>query len=221
MVRLDKYLVIKGYFQSRERAKEAIRRGFVKVSGRIITKPSYEVSEFNDISIEISPLAGRPRGYWKLMDLDRKWNIFKGGEVVLDLGSSAGGFLQYASERASMVYGIECSEKFRDVLKAIENSRENVKVFIEDAFKFNPERLPMLDLILVDMTLDPIVSYQAVKRYLDRLKRDGMVLFIAKIGKSNKLPSFKDDGLDIVNIEFAKDKKEIYILLRKVVALEP
>ncbi|WP_456327332.1 S4 domain-containing protein, partial [Archaeoglobus sp.] len=50
-MRLDKLLVIKGYFSSRQKAKEAIKRGFVIVNGKVVTKPSYDV-EF-DAEIDV------------------------------------------------------------------------------------------------------------------------------------------------------------------------
>jgi len=213
-VRLDKFLVLKGYFSSREKAKEAIKRGFIKVNGVVITKPSHEVSDRDSIEILISK-PEKPRGYWKLMEIDTKWRIFDGDEVVLDLGSSAGGFLQYASERAKFVYGIEVSEKFRGTLKKIENERDNVRVFINDAFKFNVNKLPTLDLILLDMTLDPESSLKALKRFLPKLRENGKILFVAKIGKDSRIPDFKSTGLEILDQVTSKRKKEIYILLAK------
>ena len=50
-MRLDVLLVKRGLFNSRQKAKEAIRRGFVSVEGEIVDKASKEVKE--DAGIEI------------------------------------------------------------------------------------------------------------------------------------------------------------------------
>ncbi|MEM4945358.1 MAG: S4 domain-containing protein, partial [Archaeoglobaceae archaeon] len=130
-MRLDLWLVKEGYFKTRNRAKIAIKQGLVRVNGVVVKKPSAEVNE----SYMIEVLDDKPAGYWKLKHLDETFGIFKGDEVVLDLGSSAGGFLLYARERAKFVYGIEFSKEFEEALKELE-SLGNVKIFIEDAFKF-------------------------------------------------------------------------------------
>ncbi|MEM2462455.1 MAG: S4 domain-containing protein, partial [Archaeoglobaceae archaeon] len=91
-MRLDVLLVRRGFFKSRNRAKIAIKKGLVIVNGAIAKKPSMEVG----IDAEIKVLDDKPLGYWKLKELDEKFRIFEGNETVLDLGSSAGGFLLYA-----------------------------------------------------------------------------------------------------------------------------
>ncbi len=211
-MRLDKLLVIRGFFSSRTKAKEAIKRGFVKVNGQVVTKPSAEV----DLSADIEILAEeKPRGYWKLKELDESWGILKKGDVVLDLGSSAGGFLLYASEKVGnkgRVYGIEVSGEFEPHLRKIELERCNVKVFIEDAFRFDPSKLEPLDVILSDLTLDPISAFKATSRFLPLLKPKGSILFVMKTGLKFEEPDF--GRLEIVNVKNSKDRRERYILLR-------
>ncbi len=211
-MRLDKLLVIRGFFSSRSKAKEAIRRGFVRVNGRVVTKPSADV----DISAEIEvDVEERPRGYWKLKELDELWGVLKEGDVVLDLGSSAGGFLMYASERVGekgFVYGIEVSKEFEEELRRIERERKNVKVFIEDAFKFDPSRLKTLDVILSDLSLDPDVAMRATRRYLPVLKRDGLLLFVMKDGEGE--PDLR--GLELLKYKRSDDRLESYMLFKKL-----
>ena len=212
-MRLDKLLVLRGYFSSRSKAKEFIKRGLVKVNGRIITKPSAEV----DLSAEIVVLAEeRPRGYWKLKELDESWNIIKEGDIVLDLGSSAGGFLLYASEKvgeSGRVYGIEFSREFEKELRRIESERKNVRVFIDDAFRFDISKLELLNVILSDLTLDPISSFKATSRFIPLLKPDGLILFVMKTGLEFEEPDFGE--LEIVNVRDSEDRQERYFLLRK------
>jgi 23S rRNA (cytidine1920-2'-O)/16S rRNA (cytidine1409-2'-O)-methyltransferase len=207
-MRLDLWLVKKGFFKTRSRAKIAIRMGLVKVNGQTVTRPSAEISE--DAVIEI--LADKPAGYWKLRELDEKFRIFRGDETVLDLGSSAGGFLLYASERAKFVYGIEFSSEFEDILREIERERGNVRVFIEDAFRFDVERLESVDLILNDLTLPFSSSMIALKRFLSKLKPDGRILFVHKLGRKDNDANFAE--FEILGFEKSRDKKEAYYFLR-------
>ncbi|HIP25879.1 MAG TPA: methyltransferase domain-containing protein [Archaeoglobus profundus] len=212
-MRLDKLLVVKGYFSSRQKAKEAIKRGFVIVNGKFITKPSTEV----DLSANIVVLTSeKPRGYWKLKELDEAWDFIKEGDKVLDLGSSAGGFLLYASEKVGedgIVYGIEISREFESTLREIEKSRKNVKIFIEDVFKFDISKLEPLDVILNDLTLDPISSLKAMLRFVPILKKGGKVLFVMKTGKDYQELDFH--GFEVVNVKDAEDRREKYILLKR------
>ncbi|MEM2190625.1 MAG: S4 domain-containing protein, partial [Archaeoglobaceae archaeon] len=160
-MRLDLWLVKEGYFKTRNRAKIAIKQGLVRVNGVVVKKPSAEVNE----SYMIEVLDDKPAGYWKLKHLDETFGIFKGDEVVLDLGSSAGGFLLYARERAKFVYGIEFSKEFEEALKELE-SLGNVKIFIEDAFKFDISKIEHVDVILNDLTLPFASSMTALRRFL-------------------------------------------------------
>ncbi len=206
-MRLDILLVKKGFFTSRSKAKEAIKRGFVLVDGRKVTKPSTEV----DFESEIKVLQPeRPRGYWKLKEIDEHFNLFSGKEVVLDLGSSAGGFLLYASERAREVYGIEYSREFEEQLREIERQRPNVKVFIADAFSFDASLLPELDIILNDLTLPFSASFRAMRRFLPKLKKGGLVLFVHKEGDKER-PKFSE--LKVLNSFSSQSRKERYYLL--------
>jgi 23S rRNA (cytidine1920-2'-O)/16S rRNA (cytidine1409-2'-O)-methyltransferase len=210
-MRLDRFLVARGYFSTREKAKLAIRLGKVRVDGRVVTKPSARVRAEAKVEV-LSPEV--PRGYWKLAELDREWGIFRGGEAVLDLGSSAGGFLLYASERAALVIGMEFSGEFEDVLREIEARRENVRVYMADAFTFEVDRLPELDVILVDLTLTPRDALLALRRYLPRLKRGGKVLFVSKGGAEEA--GFKELCLRLLRAREAEEKREWYYLLEKV-----
>ncbi|MEM0202599.1 MAG: S4 domain-containing protein [Archaeoglobaceae archaeon] len=203
-MRLDVLLVKRGYFKSRNRAKIAIDRGLVIVNGKVAKKASMEVSP----TAEIIVLDDKPAGYWKLKDLDEKFKIFEGDEVVLDLGSSAGGFLLYASEKAKFVYGIEFSREFESELREIEKERKNVKVFIDNVFSFDIEKIEPVDIILDDLTLDFASSMLALKRFIPKLKRDGKILFVCKDRKAE----FKD--FEILGFEVAKRKRESYYLLR-------
>ena len=204
-MRIDKWLFLQGYFDSRSKAKEAVKRGLVKVNGKIV-KPSYEVK--GDEKIEILE-SGKPKGYFKLKELDAEWGIIKEGDVVLDLGSSAGGFLLYASEKAGKVIGVEISREFEKELRKREKSRDNVEIIIDDAFKMDTSKLPHFDLILCDLTLEPEDSFKALQRFLDKLKDDGRILFVSK-DREFRFP----ENFNVIKSKKSENKREWFYLVQ-------
>lgn len=211
-MRLDHLLVTRKLFTTRQKAKEAIKRGHVLIDGEVVTKPSMEVEP--SVRVEIAE-AERPKGYWKLQNIDSKWNLIREGDVVLELGSSSGGFARYASKKASRVYGIEFSKDFEPELKELEEQIDNVKIFMGDAFTFDLSPLEPIDLILSDLTLEGDSALKALQHFLPLLKPQGKVLFVHKTGidKEYDKPSFESAGLKVEDKMVSKEKKETYYLL--------
>lgn len=91
-MRLDKYLFDNGYYPSREKAKMAIEKGYILVDGVKILKPAFEV--LNDVKIEIEEdlMKYVSMGGYKLEEAITKFNLDFKDKVVLDIGSSTGGF---------------------------------------------------------------------------------------------------------------------------------
>ena len=107
MSRLDSELVARGLARSRERAKEMIRSGSVKVNGKTAKKPSDEVSE-NDgiVSEETDLFVGR--GALKLEKAVNEFGIDLRGKICLDIGASTGGFTDYMLQNgAARVYAVD------------------------------------------------------------------------------------------------------------------
>ncbi|RXA21989.1 methyltransferase domain-containing protein [Methanosarcina sp. MSH10X1] len=217
-MRLDAYLVDMGYFKSRGRAKTAIVAGNVKVNGTAVTKVSRDVST-EDV-IEVAEGLDQPQGYFKLKHVQEESGILKPGDIVLDLGSSAGGFLLFASEIAGHVKGIEFSRDFRSELGKIAHERENVEVTFGDVFTVPLNLLSEepVDVILSDMTLEPEDSVKALSRVLPLLKTGGKLLQVIKIPKRKNpkpiLSKIENLGLEIQQV-VSSEKQEIYVVARK------
>ena len=96
MLRLDKYLVEKEFFPSREKAQDAILQETVKVNGIIIDKPSKTVDDSD--SIEIIDIFNRyvSRGGLKLEKAILDFNLDFQNKTILDVGASTGGFTDCA-----------------------------------------------------------------------------------------------------------------------------
>ena len=93
MNRLDKELVIRKLVPSRTKATELISSGFVCVNGEIIKKTSQKVGKTDKIDILFNDLTKYvSRGGLKLEKALKVFNITLKDKVVLDIGSSTGGF---------------------------------------------------------------------------------------------------------------------------------
>ena len=184
MPRLDIWLVEEGKFSSRQAAKRAIKAGQVIVNGKP-TKPSTQVKghEIIEISQDASDL---PVGYTKLKQLDNKSEIdlVKSGDLVLDIGSSAGGFLSYLAEKGATAIGIEVSKVFTNKLMAIIEGHPRLSLIMGDAFFINPFDIcseKELDLLLIDVTTDLQGTISLVERFSPLLKIGGKLVMALKV----------------------------------------
>ncbi len=214
-MRLDSYLVGEGYLGSRGRAKLAIIEGHVMVNERVITKPSYDIA-YSD-RIEITGDLDKPAGYFKLKEIQEKTNIIKKGDNVLDIGSSAGGFLLFASGIAAHVHGIEYSREFRPELERL-TLQPNITVEFGDAFTM-PFGSGKFDVLLLDITARPMSSIKALQNVLTALKRGGILLHVLKFleerDRDTVLSKLSSLGLEIIRM-LESEKKEVYIIARKL-----
>lgn len=215
-MRLDSHLVEIGNLGSRGRAKRAIIEGHVKVNKKVITKPSFDVG-YSD-NIEITSGLDKPAGYWKLKSIQEKTYLIKNGDRVLDIGSSAGGFMLFASEIASHVHGIEFSHEFRPELEKITHEKQNITVEFSDVFTI-PHTNLIYDVLLLDITVSPLSSIKALEKVFPSLKNGGRLLQVLKLPKSSEkepiLEQLTSMGLKIENLIEA-EKQEAYVIARKL-----
>ena len=99
-VRLDKALVQLGLVTTRSQAESYIRLGRVKVAGRLITKPGYFVHDLSLVELNQSEQFVSRAGL-KLASVADKLAVDFRGKLVLDVGSSTGGFTDYALSRGA------------------------------------------------------------------------------------------------------------------------
>lgn len=94
-IRLDQALFRLGMVASRSQAETYIKLGQVKVAGRIVQKPGFLVSL--DASIELTAKEQYvSRAGLKLASIAEKFSVSFVDATVLDVGSSTGGFTDYA-----------------------------------------------------------------------------------------------------------------------------
>lgn len=108
MTRLDVYLVREGYFDSRQRAQDAVREGLVFLDGRVADKPSRPVGPGNTVTVSRVSVGYVGRGGLKLEKALDVFDIDVRDKVCLDAGASTGGFTQCLLRRgAKRVYAVD------------------------------------------------------------------------------------------------------------------
>lgn len=93
--RLDKTLVMRGLAPTRSQAEHLVALGEVRVGGKVATKSGQMVSEVDDITVAKRERYVSRAGL-KLASVASKLGVKFDGAVVLDVGSSTGGFTDYA-----------------------------------------------------------------------------------------------------------------------------
>ena len=93
--RLDVEMAKRRLVASRSQAESYIRLGNVKVNGKVITKAGVMVSDEDTIRLKTEEQYVS-RAALKLKSADASFHLDLRGKTVLDVGSSTGGFTQYA-----------------------------------------------------------------------------------------------------------------------------
>lgn len=105
--RLDILMAQRGLVNSRSQAESWIGLGKVTVDGRPATKPGQFVNEAADVRLTASEQYVSRAGL-KLASVAKLLGLDFRGKVVLDVGSSTGGFTDYALQHgAAKVYAVD------------------------------------------------------------------------------------------------------------------
>lgn len=107
-VRLDRLLVDRGLAASRERAREMIEAGRVRVDGLVAAKVATQVRPDQDIRLDVEDFPWVSRGALKLLGALDAFHVEIPGRLCADFGSSTGGFTEVLLSRgAGRVYAID------------------------------------------------------------------------------------------------------------------
>ncbi len=109
--RLDQAMVVRGLVTSRSQAESYIKLGQVKVNSEIAKKPHRQVDDHDRIEVTVEEQYVS-RAAFKLASVAELFKLDFSDKVVLDIGSSTGGFTQYALHHgAKKVYAIDVGTK--------------------------------------------------------------------------------------------------------------
>ena len=160
MDRLDNYLVIHNLVTSRSKGQYEIEKGNVLVNGKVITKSSYKVSSEDEITIK-DVFDYVSKGALKLLKAKESFNIDFNNKVMLDIGSSTGGFSEVAlRNNISKVIAIDVGKnQFDNKLKIDSRVELHEETDIRD---YNV--MDIIDIVTID------VSFISVTKFIDKLK---------------------------------------------------
>jgi len=200
-MRLDKYLYEHFELQSRNKATELIKNNKIKVEGKIINKPSFNVPKESNIEI-LEENFYVSRAAYKLKHFLDEIKLDLNNKIALDIGSSTGGFTQILLE--NKVKEVTCvdvgSNQLHDKIKDIKNIEFFENTDIRD---FSSEKI--FDIVTCDVSF---ISILYIIEDINRLaNKDIIVLFKAQyeVG-SNIKRNTKGVVLDLKAIEQARQK---------------
>ncbi len=211
-MRLDTYLVENGFFESKNKAQEAIKSELVEADGKIAQKPSLEVSS-QQITIKQHD-AYVSRAAYKLKELLSAYPLDISNKECLDVGSSTGGFTQVLLEYGAK--SVTCIDVGREQLHKC--LRVNPKVTLHEEMDFREFRS---DKKYGVVTCD--VSFISALMLLEKivfLANDKVILLFKpqfEVGKEAK----RDKKGVVKDFDLVATKKEKFKASVKALGLRP
>ena len=147
-IRLDQALTRKRLTPTRSQAESWIKLGKVTVDGRVVTKPGHFVDEAAMIALTATEQYVSRAGL-KLSSVAGKFRVTFEDKVVLDVGSSTGGFTDYALQHgAKLVYAVDVGT---DQLHPSLHGHERIELHEKtDIRSFRPAQIP--DIVVIDVS---------------------------------------------------------------------
>jgi len=185
-MRLDKYLVEEGYFESRNRAHDAIKAGHVIVDGKK-PKASAKIDENSIVEVADEKFYVS-RAARKLENFLSEYSMVLDGKKALDIGSSTGGFAQIVLENG--VRSLDCVDVGSDQLHISLRKNEKLSLHEEtDIRDFHSDE--PFELITCDVSFISIIQ---IINDIDRLAKEGTDIVILykpqfEVGKDVKRDS--------------------------------
>jgi 23S rRNA (cytidine1920-2'-O)/16S rRNA (cytidine1409-2'-O)-methyltransferase len=171
--RLDVELVRRKLVASRSQAESYIKLGRVKVNQRPITKPGMPIKADDDIKLEGAQYVSRAA--FKLASVSEKFDLDFGGKTVLDVGSSTGGFTDYALRHgAKKVIAVDVgTDQLHPSLHGDKRIELHEKTDIRD-FKTKQQ----IDMVVIDVSF--ISLWQILPSISQLLPPDSQIIAMVK-----------------------------------------
>lgn len=199
MQRLDKYLVEQGYFESRNRALDAIKRGKVFVDGEV-AKASCKCDETSMIDIDEEKFyVSRASKKLELFLTEYPMDLMD--KRALDIGSSTGGFVQILLENG--VQSVTAVDVGFNQLHHSLRDNPKVNVFEEmDIRDFEPTEA--FEVVTCDVSF---ISILQIVDAINRLSSGDMILLFKpqfEVGRAVK----RDSRGVVVNLEAIEEAQK-------------
>lgn len=149
-MRLDQTMVQRELVASRSQAESYIKLGKVSVDGRPARKPGQMIAEAATITLAVEEQYVS-RAALKLASVAAALGLDFDGKVVLDVGSSTGGFTDYALRRgARKVYAVEVG---RDQLHQSLRGDKRIELYEQtDIRNWRPADGGQPDIVVIDVS---------------------------------------------------------------------
>lgn len=146
--RLDAEMLRRGMVRTRSEAENWIRLGKVNVNGQVITKPGHFVRADTKLELKAKERFVSRAGL-KLASVAAKLGVDFKETVVLDVGSSTGGFTDYALQHgAKKVFAVDVgTDQLHQSLLSDDRIELHEKTDIRD---FEPDQTP--DIVVMDVS---------------------------------------------------------------------
>jgi len=146
--RLDHALVARGLISTRSQAESWIRLGKVTVGGKVQAKPGYFVDDAQEVALTATEQYVSRAGL-KLASVAGKFGVDFADAIVLDVGSSTGGFTDYALQHgAKKVYAVDVGT---DQLHPSLQGHPRIELHEKTDFRgFTPSETP--DIVVIDVS---------------------------------------------------------------------
>lgn len=193
MTRLDKYIFSKALTATRSQAESYIRLGQVTVNGKVVTKPGHEVRDSDTVKLTAKEQYVSRAGL-KLASVAQKLGLDFRDKVVLDVGSSTGGFTEYAiTHGAAKVYAVDVgTEQLHPSLRSNPKIELHEQTDIRD---FKPVDIP--NIVVMDVSF---ISLREILPHIAKVSgKDTQIIAMLK-------PQF-EAGRDQVNKGIIKNDR--------------
>lgn len=214
MARIDIELVKRGIFETRNKAQNEIKNKIVYCNNVCITKPAFDVTDTDIIEIKGEKLKYVSRGGLKLEKAIKEFNIDLKNKILIDIGSSTGGFSDCALQNGiKKVYAIDVGTNQFDKTLRLNNKinlYENTDFRNIDNNIINDANIASIDVSFISVTkltsklkeltnLKEIIclikpQFECGKEISDKYKGVPLNKEVHKSVIENVIKSFKDNN---------------------------
>ncbi|MGX4669546.1 TlyA family RNA methyltransferase [Cerasibacillus sp. JNUCC 74] len=157
--RLDVLLVEKKLAETREKAKRLIMAGLVFSDQERLDKPGMQIEEATSITVKGKPFPYVGRGGLKLEKALKEFAITVKDKIIIDVGSSTGGFTDCALQNgAKLCYAIDVGYnqldwKLRNDDRVIVMERTNFRYVTPDMLEYGKPNVASIDVSFISLRL--------------------------------------------------------------------
>ncbi|MFA5560711.1 MAG: TlyA family RNA methyltransferase [Acholeplasmataceae bacterium] len=212
-MRIDQYLLEKKFVKSRSQAADLIKRNYILINGNAVKKAGLEVKSTDQITI-LQKKTFVSRAGEKLDHFLNEINYDITDKVIVDVGSSTGGFTDCVIQRgAKHVY---CFDVGSDQMDRTLSQHHKISLF--EKTNILKAALDPVDLVLIDVSFTSILP---IVKYVSNFTREIIALIKPQfeVGKgqakkgivkqkdlrdkviSNLIEAFSTFGLKLVDLQ--------------------